>query len=280
MNSKRTRSLLLTLAPLVILLGVVVLQVRYDAIVLERFVLRAPVHKSVMPAPVVRHLAFGFDNMLADYYWVTAVQDYLKWDSRDAYYPEYFRLIALLDPRFEYPYLFAILTLPTKANPESLEWLSGVTEEGVRAFPLNYQIPFSAATQFHIVAKDNARALHFLAIAAAVPKAPELVHRTYGIYLMRDATDYKKSRALFETILATTDNDESKRIVQERITLLDFVEGLEQAIREYKARQGAYPTSIEALLKKTQRDVPESVTALINKYSPQIDQSTGKILLR
>ncbi len=275
-----TRHIAYILLPLLVLVGVVMLQARYDAIVLERFVLRAPVHKSVMPAPIVRQLAFGFDNMLADYYWVTAVQDYLKWDSRDAYYPEYLRLIAALDHRFEYPYLFAILTLPTKGNPASLGWLSDIAAEGVRAFPLNYQIPFSAATQFHIMGGDNARALHFLAIAASVPEAPELVHRTYGIYLMRDATDYKKSRALFETILATTDNDESKRIVQERITLLDFIEVLEQAILEYKAKQGAYPPSIPALLKKTESDVPESVTALINKYSPQIDQETGKILLR
>ncbi len=278
--SPTTRHIALVLAPLVVLAGIVCLQARYDAIVAEYFDIRAPVHRSAMPASVVRHLAFGFDNMLADYYWITAVQSYLKWDGFDAYYPEYFETIRTLDPKFEYPYQFAILTLPTKRNPESFMWLSDVTEGGVRSLPQSYKIPFSAASQFYVVGKDNERATHFLEVASKMASAPELVHRSYAIYLMRDATDYKKSRALFTAILETAENDETKKIVVERIQLLDFIEGLEQSIAKFKTSHGVYPVSIEELSKKEKLKFSESTTALLRKYSPTINPASGKILLR
>ena len=276
----RLRQIGTVLAPLALLLYIVFLQLRFDQMVTMRTDPQAPIHRTVMPASVVQHLTFGFDNVIADYYWVTAVQHYLKWDGSDVYYPEYFHIISTLDSQFEYPYLFAILTVPSKKNPESLMWMKSIAERGVNAFPENWQIPFSAATQFHVEGKLNEQAIHFLEIANAVPNSPEMVPRTYGIYLMRDASDYKKSRALFETILVATANDEVRRIIIERILLLDLVEALEQAIYKYQTLNGEYPHSIDELLKKQKLQLPDSYTKLINKFAPQIDQTTGKIILR
>ncbi len=270
----------MALSPLLVLSTIVFLQLRYDAVVTAQLNPRAPIHRTVMPAEVVRHFTFGFDNVLADYYWVTAVQTYLKWDSFDQFYPEYFRIISTLDPKFEYPYHFAILTLPTKMNPESLVWLQEISEGAVRAFPDKWRIPLTAATQFHIIGKDNARAIHFLETANSMPSATELVRRMYGIYLMRDATDYKKSRAMFEAILETADNDETKRIATERILLLDLVEMLEQGIATYKTAYGVFPATVDEFLKKEKLQLPETATALLQKFSPKVDQTTGKIILR
>jgi|GEM_PF-3028549 len=280
MNNFRLTKIVVPATTLALLVLAALLQFRYDALVTDKIDPRAPVHRTIMPSEVVRHLAFGFNAVLADYYWVTAVQAYLKWDSFDAYYPEYFKIISALDPHFEYPYLFAILTVPTKINPASLLWLEQVANRGIRAFPQNYQIPFSAATQFHIVGKDNVRAVYFLGIASAIGGVPELVLRTQAIYLMRDATDYDKSRSLFEVILATADNEETKKIVTERILLLDLVEKLEQAVIGYQIKNGIYPITVEELISSFALGLPEEYLALINKFRPQIEQSTGKIILR
>lgn len=270
----------LTILSFFLLFSSATLQMRYDAIVAEHFDLRAPIHRSVMPASVIRHFTFGFQSVVADYYWITAVQDYLKWDGRDYYYPEYFQIIATLDAKFAYPYFFGILTVPNKRNSESLEWLAQIAERGARALPNEWNIPFSAATQFHVIGKNNERAIQFLEIAAKVSTAPEIVHRSLAIYLMRDASDYSRSRALFQTILDTTDNEETAKIIAERIQLLDLVEGLEQGILRYRASFGVYPASVDGLTSRSQSPLSESTKNLIAKYAPRIDQVTGKIILR
>lgn len=261
---------------LLLLLGTVLLQVRFDAIAMEHFNARAPLHRFTMPAPAVHHLAFGFENVIADYNWVNAIQDINKWDHRDAFYPEYFRIISTLDPRFEYPYTFAILTIPSKRNTDSLRWTRDIAELGMKAFPENWEIPFYVGVQYHVIQKSYDDAVRYLRIAKEKKSAPEMVGNTYGIYLMHTATDYQKSRAFFETIYTTSTNEETKRIAKERIALLDFIETVEQAALAYKTKFGFYPNSLETLATKGFISIPIQLT---QKFPLQISEETGKVLL-
>ena len=268
------RTVVALLAPLVLLAAVVFLQLRYDDIRAERFYIRAPIHKYILPAPVVRHFTFGFQNALADYYWVSAVQDFVKWDNKDEYYPEYFRIISTLDKKFEYPYIFAILTVSSKNNPKSHEWLVEIAEKGMRAFPDNWRIPFSAAVEFNVLGGSGEEAVRLLALAAAMPSSPELVHKTHAIYLMRDASDYKKSRALFTALLETSDNEETRRIAGERLLLLDYVEFLEQGVASFRATHGHYPENLDEILDDGKIEINEE---LLKKFQVNINAFTGKI---
>ena len=173
----RTFNIVMVLAPLLFLGASIGAQLRYDAVLMEHFNLREPMHRFIMPAPVVRYFAFGFENILADYYWVSAIQDLNKWDRRDTYYPEYFRIIATLDPKFEYPYTFAALTIPSKKNPESLTWLADISERGMVALPSSWQIPFYTGLEFHTVGRLYERAAYYLGIASAIESSPEAIPR-------------------------------------------------------------------------------------------------------
>lgn len=272
----RVRFLLEVVVVCLLFAEAIVAQVRFDNIQQEHFDLRAPVHRFAMPAPIVGHLAFGFENVLADYYWIIALQDLNKWDRRDAYYPEYFRIISRLDAHFEYPYIFAILTIPSRQNPDVLNWLSIIAEKGMKAFPENWQIPFYVGVQYHIVGKSYERATHYIEIAAAKKSSPEMVHTTYGIYLMHDKSEYERSRALFSTIAETTDNQTTKQLAKERIALLDFIELLEQAAGKYKLKYHEYPASMSVLAEKHFVELPAD---LVKKFPIGIDQSTGKVML-
>ena len=276
-TSTRVKSLILWLITLLLLLAIVFLQLRYDAIVTEHLDMRAPVHRFVMPAPVMRHLAFGFENVLADYYWINAVQDINKWDRRDTFYPEYFRIISTLDPKFEYPYIFAALTMPSKGVSESLGWLSVIAERGMHALPESWQIPFYVGVQYHVVAKSYEQAVHYLAIAAKEESAPEMVRSIYGIYLMHTGSEYETSRALFATIYETSSNKETKRIAKERIALLDLIEMLEQAASAYKAKYASYPVSVDQLSAKGYIELPHG---LAKKFPLSIDQTTVKVIVK
>lgn len=271
------RTVIEVVLPLLLLGIIVSLQLRYDAIQAEHFNPRAPVHRFVMPAPIMRHLAFGFDNALADYYWINAVQDVNKWDRHDTFYPEYFRIISTIDPKFEYPYIFAALTVPSKETPESLTWLSVIAEEGMKALPESWQIPFYVGVQYHVVAKSYEQAVHYLAIAAGEKSAPEMVKNIYAIYLMHTATEYETSRALFTTIYETTNNEETKKLAKERIALLDFIEMLDQASQTYKTKYASYPASVDDLAKRGLIQIP---LELVKKFPISIDQSTGKVTLK
>jgi tetratricopeptide (TPR) repeat protein len=254
----------------------IIAQIRFDNVQQEYFDLHAPVHRFAMPAPVVRHLAFGFENVLADYYWITALQDLNKWDRRDAYYPEYFRIISNLDARFEYPYMFAILTVPSRRNPDTLSWLAEIAQKGMETFPENWQIPFYVGVQYHVVGKSYEQAAHYLEIAAAKKASPEVVHTTYGIYLMHDKSEHERSRALFSTIADTTDNETTKQLAKERIALLDVIQTLEQAVEKYKLKYKVYPASLSDLVEKHFVELPPD---LVKKFPLRIDQSTGSVLL-
>jgi hypothetical protein len=276
----RTRLVVAIALPLVFLALAVVAQKRFDAIVGEHFDIRAPIHRFAMPAGVVKHLAFGFDHMLADYYWVTAIQDFNKWDRHDVFYPEYFRIIATLDPTFAYPYNFAILTVPNKYDRHSLSWLSDIADRGITALPKNWEIPFYTGVQFHVVGKSREEATKYIAIADAIPTRPDMVHTTYAIYLMHDASEYKRSRALFEAIAETTTNDETKKMAEERIALLDIMEKFDQTIAEFKKNKGEYPNDFAELFKDGYLPPSDDLKAFIQKFAITIDQSSGRSVIR
>ena len=274
---KRTSILASLILPFCFLFGAYLAQVRYDAVWQEHFELLAPVHRYILPAPVVKYLSFGFRNILADYYWVTAVQDLNKWDRKDFYFPEEFRIISALDPKFEYPYIFAALTIPTKTNPESLKWVSLIAEEGMKALPNSWQIPFYVGLEYQTVGKSYEQAVHYLAIAAAKPGSPEITREAYGMFMLHTSTDYERSRALFNTIYQTTDNEETKIIAKFRLTLLDLLEAVDQASLRYKAKYHSFPNSLDQLTKLGFITVP---TELVKRFPVMIDEQTGKSSLK
>lgn len=251
-------------------------QLRYDAIWQEHFELHAPIHRFVLPAPIVKQFTFGFQNMVADYYWVTAVQDFNKWDKYDFYYPEYFRIISTLDPKFEYPYIFAALTLPSKQNPASFEWLRLVAERGIYAIPQSWQIPYYTGVEFHAVAKSYEQAVHYLGLAAAIPGSPEITREAYALFMLHTTTDYQKSRALFTAIYETADNDETKSVARERIMLLDLIEDVDQASIVYKEKYRQFPASV---LELSSVGLIAFSSEILRHYPINIDMATGKASL-
>lgn len=276
MNIAELKNFTWYLLPIIFLAGAVFAQQRYDAVWQEHFVLRAPIHRFIMPAQIVQKFTFGFDNIIADYYWVRAVQDINKWDRRDEYYPEYFRIISTLDARFLYPYVFAALTVPTKITPESLMWLEQISLRGISALPENWEIPFYTGLDFHSIGDSYERATHYLRIAAEIPASPLVAKNVYALFLLRSSTDNERSRALFQTVYDTADNEESKRIAMEHIALLDYIEAVDKASSVYKTSRGVYPASLEIL---TKAGLIISLPEEFSRFHIIINSDTGKASL-
>ncbi len=256
--------------------AVLLSQQGYDAVVHGTDEDPRPIRKFVLPAMMVKVSAMGFDAVLADYYWIEVVQGALRWNGQDAYYPEYFHIISTLDPRFAYPYLFAILTVPSQKHPEAIRYLKEIVERGQRALPDDWKIPFYAAVQTHVIGKNNAQAVAYLEDAIRIPSAPDLVRRTHAIYVMRDASDYGRARALFATLAETSDNEETKMIAIERLAVIDLLEVLRVGVSAYHRVHGVYPSHVEDLLSGQES---AELLRLIKKYKPQIGHD-GAVTLR
>lgn len=259
---------------LALFVSIALIQSAYDHIHYANENRHAPVHRYALPAPIVSHFAFGFNNVLADFYWITAVQDLTKWDRFDTYYPEYFRVISTLDPQFAYPYQFAIFTIPTKKNKESLAWTASIAERGINAIPSSWEIPFYLGVQYYGRTKSYAEATHYIGIAAKKDSSPEMVHKTYASFLTHALGEYQTTRALYETIANTSDNSETRTYAKTQMFILDVTEAVEQATRAYKEQNGVYPKNLMELVDG--HYIPLDVA---KHFPASIDQATGKVTL-
>ncbi|MDQ5962614.1 MAG: hypothetical protein QG653_421 [Patescibacteria group bacterium] len=231
-------------------------------------------HRSIIDPKIVKHLAFGFDNVLADYYWISAVQDFTGWDHKEDFYLNYFKNISVLDPEFSYPYLFAILTAPTEKDKASLDKVAEIAELGMATLPNNWEIPFYLGTMYNMFAKDEAKALHYIEIAAKTEGVPSVVPLTYSSITAKKLLGKKTARELMSVIRDTTKSETIKAMAEEGIVLSDITVMLENAIIAYKAKHRTYPKTIENLTAERFVVIPKEITS---RFDIIINQKNGEV---
>lgn len=236
----------------------------------------------VMPAHLISKLSFGFNNVLADFYWISLIQDFSTWNGKDAYYLEQYRNISVLDPDFSYPYLLGILTFTARGTnykettgiyQASVETFEPIARIGMNNFPDNWEIPFYMGTAFQLN-KVPDRAIPYLKIAADKPTSPESVKRAYDVYLKNILAGNDVSSSLIRIMYETTDSKTTKKIIENSILTKALSAALTAVSHDYKKKYGTYPTSIEALIAKK---MVRRSTDLDNNYTVTINQKTGEV---
>jgi hypothetical protein len=259
-----------------LLLAATLMQVGYDRLTAPLPGEIRPVHRFILPGEVIRHFSFGMKAILADTYWIRAVQHLDEWDQIDAYYPEYFNIIATLDPKFTFPTLFAVMVIPMKEYPELLDRVTQIAERSIVANTENWEIPFYLGVQYHVTGGSREKALQYIAAAADHDGAPDIVRVTYGIYQLQSANDREMARSLFAVIYETSENETLREAAKERIELIDVLSLLEKAIERYASQQGRYPASMSDLL---DAGYLRGVPPILQKFPVRIDEATGKVSL-
>jgi hypothetical protein len=276
-NSLKT--ILSSILILFLLCTVIVAQVGYDKSSGSfeaqnfRFVVRA---KTLLPPQVVKHLSFGFNTALADYYWISAIQDFTGWNYVDDFYINYFKNITTLDPKFSYPYLFAIFSVPNEKDPESLEKILPVATLGMETFKDNWEIPFYLGTAYNLYQKNTERTEHYLSIAVSKPSAPPLVSTVYSGFVTKKLIGRDGRIALMEVIRDTTKNETLKTLVAKGVLVEEISKMLEQGILAYKAKYKRYPRTIEELAKDNLIVNAQGVGTL---FDVRINSQTGTFQL-
>lgn len=269
---------------IVCLLGVAAtVQLRYDEIMHPHIIFTTET-RHILPAQIVKNFSFGFRAILADLYWVKAVQDFSIWDGTDPFYLQEYRNIAALDPKFSYPYLLGILTFTSRSVNDkqgtlsTLETLEPTIQIGIENLPNNWEIPFYMGTGFQLT-KNPEKALKYLALAASHEEAPELIHTVYTSYLknilMGKHADGKNiSNDLISAIYETTESETTKKMLEDSIKVANLTEALEGITKAFHSKYGYYPSSLNELASHNMLKVTDLLT---KEFRITINQNTGKV---
>ena len=205
----------------------------------------------VRSGPTLTRLALSFDDLLADVYWIRAIQHYGSTKRADAGEKSYALLYPLLDltttldPRFNIAYRFGAIFL-TEAYPDGPgqpEQAIALLEKGVAAMPNRWQYVLDIGFVHYWWRQDYGAAAEWFERASQVEGAPQwlgpLAATTFAQGGQRAG-----SRLLWQQLLETGDNEWLQNEAARRLLQLDAMDGLDQlrpAITAYRERTGQWP---------------------------------------
>ncbi len=255
-----------------------IIQVKYDKIEHPQIIFTTET-KYILPTFIVKNFSFGFNNIIADLYWVKAIQDFSIWDGNDSFYLQEYKNIATLDSKFSYPYLLGILTFTSKSagekvlNPHILETMEPISQIGIKNLPNNWEIPFYLGTGFQLT-KNPEKALYYLKIAADNPDAPDRIRNVYKSYLKNAIFGEVAAREFIKAIYDTTTSETTKKILKDGILINDLRDIIQSIVNNYKNKYGSYPSSIDDLVYVKMIQIrPE----LRSEFNILINQNTGEV---
>jgi hypothetical protein len=183
----------------------------------------------------VGRLALSFKSVLADVYWIRAIQYFAATRLKgrpapreDLLYP-LLDITTTLDPAFNIAYRFGAIFLCEGrqrglARPELAVTL---LDKGFAANPHKWQYVYDKAFVYYWTIRDPKQAAHWFAEAAKVPRSPEWLPGLAG-YMLAQGGDRQSSRFLFQQIYQTAEHEYMRATAEWRLGQLDTLDLLEQ----------------------------------------------------
>lgn len=240
--------------------------------------------RNLLPEKIIPFMSFGFSNVIADVYWIRAIQDFIAWNGKEGFYIGYFKNITTADPRFEYPYLFALLTIPQSAkiakDPQQLIEITPLAEKGMNAIPTSWQIPFFLGTQYYIFTKEYEPTESYLKIAASKPGSPQGASLLYATFVSKTVGDKSKpvtSQDMLKVIRDNTDNDTLKKIANQGVDIRSLGQAIVRGILAYKTQYKRYPKTVDELIELHFVSLPAD---FLDIFTVTINEKTGSFRIK
>jgi tetratricopeptide (TPR) repeat protein len=212
----------------------------------------------VRSAQAVRRMALSYSAVLADVYWIRALQYYggTRLASGAKHYSLLYPLLDItttLDPRFQLAYRFGAIYLAEKypGGAGRPDLAVALLEKGVRNHPENWRYMEDIGFVYYWFVGDYRQAAAWFEKSAAVPGAPWWMKSLAAVTLTQGG-DRRNSRLLWQSLLGTADNDWLRNDARWRLQQLDALDQIDQLqaiVRLYASRTGTFPASLEALVR-------------------------------
>ncbi len=206
-------------------------------------------------ASLVRIGGRAFLPVIADYYWLAAIQATGKANTEEEYRDvfDYAQLITDLDPDFAYVYQFSGVVLPFNHGRET--WTNtrestAILEKGVARFPRFVFLRTLLAYNYSVFHKEYVRAAHLLEETARLPGAPKylpfLATRLYA-----QAGAFEAASAFADQFAANAEDPGTRAAFEHRtkeIALERILQTTDQAVAAFKQRHGRLPKDLRELV--------------------------------
>jgi tetratricopeptide (TPR) repeat protein len=208
--------------------------------------------------PLVERLALSYDALLADIYWMRAIQHFGRerqagGAGRYAQLQTLLDLATSLDPRFVIAYRFGALFLaePFPGGAGRPDQGIALLEKGLRANPRKWEYLQDIGFLHYWQSGDFAKAAEAFTRAADIPGAPWWLRPLAATTLERGG-DRRSSRFLWKVMLDQAQDDwqrttASKRLLQ--LDALDDIDRLRALVDRYADRHGRLPPTWNALVR-------------------------------
>jgi len=237
-----------------------------------------------VPSPErARALALGFEPVIADYYWIQALQvvgGSQRPPDQNQTVARLMDLVTGLDPWVDHPYRFAALWLTDSAD--EVRHANRLLEKGIAYHPLDWRNRFYLGYNLFFYLEDNARAAEALEGALGFADAPDYL----GSFVtrLRAATDSLDTAALFLDRLIAQTEDESAKAAY--VKAFDEIETerrarhLDRARAEFRRRHGRDIREPAELWRGPLRVLASAPPAHPRRSGPwwKLDAATGEIV--
>lgn len=232
----------------------------------------------VQSGEVARRLALSFDALLADVYWIRAIQHYggtrraQTAERRYGLLQPLLSLTVALDPLFNIAYRFGSLFLaePWPGGPGRPDQAIALLKKGLEARPQNWRYMQDIGFVYYWWLHDYRAAADWFQRGADQPHAPWWL-RSLAATTLAQGGDREASRVLWRA-LGETDNewlrkDSARRLQQ--LDALDAVDTLQRVVRTAIQRGLPKPYSWEALQRAGYvRGIPVDPTGVALELGP------------
>ena len=197
--------------------------------------------------------ALSYDALVADLYWIRAVQHYgstrLAPGDRKEYdvlYP-LLDLTTSLDPNFDIAYRFGAIFLAEEqpGGAGRPDQAIALLQKGLRAQPRKWQFAQDIGFIYYWWIRDYTKSAEWFTRAAGMPDAPEWLTPLAAVTLARGGNRVS-SRMLWTQLLTNGDIESLREQARFRLMQLDAMDqiaALERTIQTYRARSGSPPAS-------------------------------------
>ncbi len=195
---------------------------------------------------VIEHLAVAYQTLVADAYWIRAIQHYggdrLSSGGSGRYellYP-LLDITTTLDPRFTIAYRFGAIFLAEAppGGPGRPDQAVALLRKGMRAEPDKWQYVLDIGFVYYWQLREPAAAARWFRRASTIPGSPNWLEPLAAAMLVQGG-DRRSSRFLWQQIRATADQEWLRNLADRRLLQLqamDQIDQLQQIVTEFDRR--------------------------------------------